>query len=68
MDNKLDLRALIERKYGTYEALGREIGISKQAISNVVNGYTSSRTTQYAIAAALGVDADLINWPAARAA
>jgi transcriptional regulator with XRE-family HTH domain len=68
MRSKLDLRELIERKYGTYEALGREIGITKQAVSNVVNGRATSPTTRYAISAALGVDADLIEWPAAKAA
>lgn len=68
MTNKIDLRYLIDRKYGTYQALADEIGVTKQAISNVVNAGGGSATMRYAIAAALGTDPDLIEWSTKRAA
>ena len=56
------IKDLIRSRGHTYESLGREIGISAQAVSEIVNGRTTGRTARYALAAALGVTVvDL--WP-----
>lgn len=68
MRNKLDLRTLIADRFGSYEALGDEIGLTKQGVSEYVNGRSARPTTRYAIAKALGVDVDQINWPTVSAA
>lgn len=58
-----NLKALIRERGFTYESLGAEIGITPQAVSEIVAGRTTSSTARYSIAAALGVDvADI--WPA----
>lgn len=64
MRNKLDLRTLIADRFGSYEALGDEIGMTKAGVSEVVNGRTSRPTTRYAIAKALGVEVEDVDWPA----
>jgi transcriptional regulator with XRE-family HTH domain len=59
------LKTLIRSKGHTYESLGREIGISPQAVSEIVNGRTKGATSRYALAAALGLHpSDL--WPEGR--
>lgn len=62
MTSKRNLRGLIA-DYGTYEELGKEIGVTRQAISNVVNGRSQSVPLKYSIAAALGRSVDDIEWP-----
>ena len=60
---KRKLRAAILEQYGGYEGLAAEIGISHQAVSDVVNGHTTGATARYAVAAALNCrPADF--WPA----
>jgi len=68
MRGKLDLRTLIADRYGTYANLGDEVGLTKQGVSEVVNGRNQRRTTRYAIAAALGVEVEDIAWTEAAAA
>lgn len=68
MRNKLDLRTLISDRFGSYEALGEEIGLTKQGVSEYVNGRSARPTTRYAIAKALGVEVDQIEWPTETAA
>lgn len=57
-----DIKALLKERGLTYERLGEEIGVSAQAISEVVNGRTTSSTARYAFAKALGLEVDDI-WP-----
>ena len=61
--SKLDLRELIERRYGTQAALAEELGITKGAVSHVCTGRITGRSSRYAVAAALGVHPDNIAWP-----
>lgn len=62
MASKERLQELIKDQYGSYEKLGKEIGITTQGVSEIVNGRTTSATARYSVAKALGVDvADL--WP-----
>lgn len=68
MRNKLDLRTLIADRFGSYEALGAEIGLTKQGVSEYVNGRSARPTTRYAIAKALGVEVGQIDWPITEAA
>ena len=68
MRGKLDLRTLIADRFGTYEKLGEEVGLTKQGVSEVVNGRNCRRTTRYAIAKALGVEVEDIAWTEAAAA
>ena len=49
------VKQLIREKGHTYFTLGAEIGISPQAVSEIVSGRTKGATARYAIAAALGV-------------
>jgi hypothetical protein len=37
----------------TYAAVGREIGVSAQAVSEIVHGRTTSSTARYSLAASL---------------
>lgn len=61
MDSK-EIKALLQSMGLTYEAMGREIGVTAQAISEIVNGRTTSSTARYSFAKALGLDvADI--WP-----
>jgi DNA-binding XRE family transcriptional regulator len=59
-DNKI--KALVRERGHTYESLGNEIGITPQAVSEIVNGRTSGATARYAIAKALGVEVSDL-WP-----
>lgn len=56
------IKELIRARGHTYESLGREIGISAQAVSEIVNGRTTGSTARYALAAALGVKVASL-WP-----
>lgn len=67
MRGKLNLRTLIADRFGTYEALGEEIGMTKQGVSEVVNGRNRRPTTLYAIAKALGKEVEDIDWSDAAA-
>lgn len=51
---KRRIRALIMEHFGGYQELGDEIGVSPQAISEVVNDRTTGAMQRYAVAAALG--------------
>lgn len=48
------LRAAIIEQYGDYQRVGAEIGISHQAVSDVVNGHTVGATARYSLAKAVG--------------
>ncbi len=62
--DKEQLRDLITQQYGGYEGLANEIGVSPQAISEVVNGRTVGASSRYSVAKALGLTvADI--WPEA---
>lgn len=57
-----DIKALIKERGHTYESLGREIGVTPQAVSEIVHGRTRGGTARYALAKALGAEVvDL--WP-----
>lgn len=58
-----ELKSLIRERGLTYQQLADEIGVSVQAISEVVAGRTRGAAIRYAIAKALGVDVEDI-WPA----
>ena len=60
-----DLKELIRKRGYTYDTLGREIGISAQAVNEIVAGRTRGATARYAIAAALDVRVEDI-WPEER--
>jgi lambda repressor-like predicted transcriptional regulator len=57
-----EIKALVKRRGHTYESLGQEIGVSKQAIHQLVHGLSTGATGRYAFAAALDVRAEDI-WP-----
>lgn len=61
------LKERIRRAYGSYEALGAEIGITAQAVAAIVNGQTRGATARYSVAKALGVSVDEL-WPGERVA
>lgn len=63
---KRRLRTVIVERFGGYEGLADEIGISHQAVSDVVNGHTVGATARYAVAAALGCRVSDF-WPAEEA-
>lgn len=56
------LRLLIRKRYGSYRALGQEIGITTQAVYSIVKGHTTSATARYAVAHALGFKVSDL-WP-----
>lgn len=61
------IKVLIHARGHTYESLAAEIGITPQAVSEIVNGRTKGSTARYAVAKALGVDVvDLWNGGAMR--
>lgn len=62
MDSNDRLRGLIRERFGTYEKLGQEIGISAQGVSEIVAGRSKGATGRYAVAAALGVTVAEL-WP-----
>jgi hypothetical protein len=62
MDRNGRLRGLIREKFGTYEKLGQEIGISAQGVSEIVAGRSKGATGRYSVAAALGVTVAEL-WP-----
>lgn len=62
MDGNDRLRGLIRERFGTYEKLGQEIGVSAQAIAEIVAGRSKGATGRYAVAKALGVTVDEL-WP-----
>lgn len=56
------IKEIIGRKGHTYVSLAEEIGITPQAVSEIVNGRTKGSTARYALAKALGLEVrDL--WP-----
>lgn len=59
------IKQIIKQQGHTYQSLGDEIGISPQAISEIVNGRTKGATARYALSAALGLDVDEL-WPGSR--
>lgn len=56
------IKALIKERGHTYQSLGDEIGISPQAVSEIVNGRTRGATARYALAKALGREVEDL-WP-----
>lgn len=63
MPRNEELKSLIGDRGLTYHELAEEIGVSTQAIAEVVAGRTKGAAIRYAIAKALGVEvADI--WPA----
>jgi transcriptional regulator with XRE-family HTH domain len=64
-----EIKVLIHDRGYTYESLAAEIGITAQAVSEIVNGRTKGSTARYAVAKALGVEVtDLWNGGAMRRA
>lgn len=61
-DPKSRIRRELDEKGHTYRSIGQEIGISPQAVSEIVNGRTEGATARYALAAALGLVVGEI-WP-----
>lgn len=57
-----NVKAAIHAAGHTYESLGEKIGISPQAIAEIVAGRTKGATARYAVAAALGITVDEL-WP-----
>lgn len=57
-----ELKTLIRDRGLTYEDLAEEIRVTPQAISEIVNGRTTSSTARYALASALGLEVNDI-WP-----
>jgi len=56
------IKKIIKEQGYTYESLGNEIGISPQAVSEIVNGRTKGATARYSVAKALGYEVDDL-WP-----
>ena len=56
------IKDLIKEQGYTYESLGDEIGISPQAVSEIVNGRTKGATARYALAKALDHEVEEL-WP-----
>ena len=54
MEHK-EVKKLIRDQGHTYFTLAQEIGITPQAVSEIVAGRTKGATARYALAAALGV-------------
>lgn len=67
MDRNGRLRGLIRERFGTYEKLGEEIGISAQGVAEIVAGRSKGATGRYAVASALGVTVAEL-WPEEEAA
>lgn len=51
---KQRIRDLLAENGWTYRHLAAEIGISQQAVSEVINGRTTGATARYSVARALG--------------
>lgn len=67
-ENTSDRIKRIIKEHGyTYESLGNEIGISPQAVSEIVNGRTKGATARYSLAKALGHEVEDL-WSDARPA
>lgn len=47
------IRRAMDAQGETYKSLGNEIGITTQAVSEIVNGRTTGATARYALARAL---------------
>ena len=56
------IKRIIKDQGYTYESLGNEIGISPQAVSEIVNGRTKGATARYSLAKALGHEVEDL-WP-----
>ncbi len=61
-DTSERIKRIIKEHGYTYETLGNEIGISPQAVSEIVNGRTKGATARYALAKALGHEVHDL-WP-----
>lgn len=57
-----ELKALIRERGFTYQTLADEIGITFQAVGEIVAGRTTSATARYALARALGSRVEDL-WP-----
>lgn len=62
MDRNGRLRGLIRERFGTYEKLAQEIGVTTAAIGEIVAGRSKGATARYAVASALGVTVAEL-WP-----
>jgi transcriptional regulator with XRE-family HTH domain len=62
MDTSEKIKRIIKEQGYTYESLGNEIGISPQAVSEIVNGRTKGATARYSLAKALGREVEDL-WP-----
>lgn len=58
-----EIKALMRERGLTYAAIGAEIGVTAQAVWNVVNGTSGGRPLKFAVAKVLGVDVAKL-WPA----
>lgn len=63
-DTSERIKRIIKDQGYTYESLGNEIGISPQAVSEIVNGRTKGATARYSLAKALGYEVEDF-WPEA---
>lgn len=68
MAKRMKLETLIIDRYESQAELAREVGVTRQAINNVVRGSGGSKILRYAIAQALDVEMDRIEWPGVRSA
>jgi PAS domain S-box-containing protein len=56
------IKRIVRESGHTYQSLAEEIGVSPQAISEIVSGRTRGNTARYAVAVALGVTVEDL-WP-----
>jgi PAS domain S-box-containing protein len=56
------IKRIVRESGHTYHSLAEEIGVSPQAISEIVSGRTRGNTARYAVAVALGVTVEDL-WP-----
>jgi len=60
--SKQRIREIMQEQRHSYATIGREIGITGQAVSQIVNGHTTSPTSRYAVASVLGSEVEEL-WP-----
>lgn len=59
---KQRIRELMEEQRHSYSTIADEIGITPQAVSDIVNGKTTSSTARFSVATVLGVEVEDL-WP-----
>jgi len=64
LDPKTRIQSELDQQGHTYRTIGDRIGITPQAVSEIVNGRTQGATARYALTAALGLKVGDV-WPEA---